>query len=200
MHIIDKTQKHLFFMKRMILLLLTVFSSGCLFAQSIAIKNNLLYDITATPNLGLEVGLSKHLSLDLTAGYHPWTLGDDKSLEHWQVQPELRYWLFERFDSHFFGLHGQYMDYDFLGFDLPWGMKKEHGYDGTSWGAGISYGYQLYLGPRWNMEFTIGGGYSNFKYTKYAINADGEKIDADQFKRNYYGFTKLGISIVYIIK
>lgn len=187
-------------MKRTIFLFLTIFYTGCLFAQNIAIKNNLLYDITATPNIGVELGLSKHLSLDVSAGYNPWSFNDDKSLKHWQVQPELRYWLFERFDAHYFGLHAQYMDYDFQGFDLPWGMKKEQGYDGTSWGAGISYGYHLYLTPRWGMEFTLGGGYSKFKYTKYELNKNGERVDAGEYKRNYYGFTKLGISIIYIIK
>lgn len=187
-------------MRQIVFLFLIILSSGSIFAQNVAIKNNLLYDITATPNMGIEIGLNKRLSLDLSGGYHPWSLGDDKSLKHWLVQPELRYWFSERFDEHYLGLHAQYMDYDFYGFNLPWGMKKEERYEGTSLGAGLSYGYHLYLTPRWNIEFTIGGGFNRFEYTKYELNQQGDQIEAGLFKRYYYGFTKLGISIVYIIK
>jgi Protein of unknown function (DUF3575). len=187
-------------MKQLIFIFLTFFSTGGILAQNIAIKNNILYDATATPNLGIEVGLSKHLSFDVSGGCHPWSFNEDKSLKHWLVQPELRYWFSERFSEHYMGLHAQYMDYDFQGFNLPWGMKKGKRYDGTSWGFGLSYGYQLYLTPRWNMEFTLGGGYCQFEYTKYEPNQNGEKVDTGEFKRNYYGITKLGISIVYIIK
>lgn len=188
-------------MKRSIIpFFLFLFFTSSLFAQHIAIKNNVLYDITATPNLGVEFGLSKHVSFDLSAGYHPWSFNDDKSLKHWSIQPELRYWFIERMDEHYIGIHAQHMNYDFSGFDLPWGMKKEFGYDGTAWGGGLSYGYHLYLAPRWNMEFTIGIGYNQFKYTKYAFDNTGERVDAGLFKRNYFGLTKLGVSLVYIIK
>lgn len=188
------------FMKQAIILFLTFCFSGGLLGQKIAIKNNILYDITATPNLGVEFGLSKHLSLDLSAGYHPWSFKEDKSLKHWAVQPELRYWFMERMDEHYIGIHAQHMNYDFSGFDLPWGMKEELGYDGTAWGGGLSYGYHLYLAPRWNMEFTIGAGYTRFKYTKYEFDNTNRRVDIGEFKRSYYGLSKLGVSIVYIIR
>lgn len=156
--------------------------------------------MTATPNIGMELGISKHFSIDLSGGYQPWTFKENKSLKHLAVQPELRYWFFERFQEHFIGIHAQYMDYDFSGFNLPWGMDKEFAYNGNAIGAGLSYGYHLYLAPRWNVEFTIGGGYNRFEYTKYVLTEQNEKIDAGKFKRDYYGFTKLGISIVYLIK
>lgn len=187
-------------MKQFALLFFFVFFTSLLSAQDVAIKNNMLYDLTATPNLGVEVGVSKHFSLDLSGGYHPWSFMDNKSLEHWVVQPELRYWLFERFDGHYIGLHAQYMDYKFSGLDLPWGMDKENGYDGDAFGAGISYGYQMYISPRWNLELTIGGGFNQLEYSKYILEEKGLRTDLGRFKRNYYGLTKLGISIVYIIK
>ena len=182
-------------MRQFFLLLFFLFP-GYIFAQKIAIKNNLLYDITATPNFGVEFGVGKHFSIDLSGGYHPWSFKEDKSLKHMAVQPELRYWFFERFQDHFIGLHIQYMDYDFSGFDLLWGMDKEFRYDGDARGVGLSYGYQLYLSPRWNIEFTLGGGFNHFTYTKYTK----EKVYEGKFKRDYFGFTKLGISIVYLIK
>ena len=38
------------------------------YAQKVAVKTNLLYDATTTMNLGLEIGLGKKWSLDLS-GY-----------------------------------------------------------------------------------------------------------------------------------
>ena len=42
------------------------------YAQKVAVKTNLLYDATTTMNLGLEIGLGKKWSLDLSGNYNPW--------------------------------------------------------------------------------------------------------------------------------
>ena len=75
-----------------------------------AIKTNALYWATTTANLGFEVGLSKKLTLDISGNYNPWKFSDHKQIKHWLVQPELRYWLCERFYGHFFGLHAHYAE------------------------------------------------------------------------------------------
>ena len=81
------------------------------YAQKVAVKTNLLYDATTTMNLGLEIGLGKKWSLDLSGNYNPWKFDDETRLRHWGVQPELRYWLCEKFNGHFLGLHGHYAKY-----------------------------------------------------------------------------------------
>lgn len=48
-------------MKKAFLLGLALLFSLSMSAQHFALKNNLLYDATTTPNLGFEVGLSKRL-------------------------------------------------------------------------------------------------------------------------------------------
>lgn len=75
-----------------------------------AIKTNALYWATSTPNLGFEVALAKKLTLDVSGNYNPWKFSKDRQIKHWLVQPELRYWLCERFNGSFFGLHGHYAD------------------------------------------------------------------------------------------
>ena len=47
---------------------------GSVKAQDVAVKTNLLYWATTTPNLSAELGLGKRTSLELTGGYNPWTL------------------------------------------------------------------------------------------------------------------------------
>lgn len=86
-------------------------------AQDIAAKTNLLYWATTTPNIGMEFGLGEQTTLELTGGYNPWTLDKEqnKKLKHWLVMPEFRYWLCERFNGHFFGIHTGYTFYNISG-------------------------------------------------------------------------------------
>ena len=81
-------------MKRLILgIFLVVWWCGNLVcAQDIAVKTNLLYWATSTPNIGFEFGLGKRTTLDLVGGYNPWTLNkdDNKKIKHWMVMPEFR--------------------------------------------------------------------------------------------------------------
>ena len=71
-------------------------------AQKWAVKSNLLYDATATINLGVEAALGRRVTLDVSGNYNPWKFGDAR-WKHWLVQPEVRYWLCESFNGHFFG-------------------------------------------------------------------------------------------------
>ena len=88
-----------------------LFSWVCLLASSlfmygqVAVKTNVAIDAVAIPNLGVEVGLSKKLTVDLPFYYNPWKYSDNKMLKLVMVQPELRYWLCDKFNGHFFGFH-----------------------------------------------------------------------------------------------
>lgn len=189
-------------MKRVLLVLFTVVISVSAYSQHFAIKNNLLYDAMLTPNLGVEIGLGKRVTLDLNAGWHPFTLDEkkNKSIEHWLVQPELRIWGCERFSGTFFGIHAHGGEYDMSNIKLPWGIfpnLEDNRYDGYFYGGGISIGHQWVLGKHWNLEASIGAGYARMEYDKY----DGENIN--QFKEtghyDYWGVTKATISFIYII-
>ena len=166
------------------------------YLPKIAIKTNALYWATSTPNLGLEIGLAKKLTLDISGNYNPWKFLDNKQLKHWLVQPELRYWLCERFNGSFFGLHGHYADADISNLNM-FGLGHDR-YDGKIYGAGISYGYQWILKKRWSMEATIGVGYAHIKYDKYEPGDDGRKIDHNT--KDYFGPTKIGLSFIYTFK
>ena len=75
-------------------------------AQRVVLKNNVVYDALATPNLGIELGLGRATTLDISGNYNPFEKSSGKMFKHWLIQPEFRYWLCERFNGHFFGLHG----------------------------------------------------------------------------------------------
>ena len=173
-------------MKRLILgIFLVVWWCGNLVcAQDIAVKTNLLYWATSTPNIGFEFGLGKRTTLDLVGGYNPWTLNkdDNKKIKHWMVMPEFRYWLCERFNGHFFGIHTGFAEYNISGVRIPFQNKstQEHRYEGWATGIGISYGYTWILGKRWNLEANIGAGGApiNFVYHATQLGAEGYAVSA----------------------
>lgn len=133
------------------------------YAQKVAVKTNLLYDATTTMNLGLEIGLGKKWSLDLSGNYNPWKFDDETRLRHWGVQPELRYWLCEKFNGHFLALHGHYAKYNVGGMSFLSDNMERHRYQGHLWGGGISYGYPVaarqpleYGGCAWSRLCAVG--------------------------------------------
>ena len=119
-------------------------------AQKWAVKSNLLYDATATINLGVEAALGPRVTLDISGNYNPWEFGDAR-WKHWLIQPEVRYWLCERFNGHFFGLHAHYAEYNAGGINFNADFHRNR-YQGHLYGAGLSYGYQWLIGKRWNQS------------------------------------------------
>lgn len=190
----------------LILITLCISTTGLLAQNNVGIKTNLLYGAgTFTPNLGLEVGLGERTTLDISAGYNWFNLNgtpnDNKKLIHWMVQPELRYWLCQKFNGHFFGLHALGSQYNISQQDLSFIFGKDsekYRYEGWAVGAGLSYGYQFILGKRWNLEMNIGVGYARLRYDQYECKTCGDKVGSSS--KNYFGPTKAGISLIYIIK
>lgn len=141
-------------------------------AQVVGIKTNLLYDATATINAGIEVGIAPRWTIDLSGNLNLWTWDNNMKWKHWMVQPELRFWLCQRFGGHFFALHalaGQFNfgNIRFFGHAIPQTIKfLETDYsklstlrhEGWAFGGGLGYGYALPIGKHWNLEFELGLG------------------------------------------
>ena len=171
-------------------------------AQQVALKTNLLYDATTTPNLGLEVGVDKKHTLQVFYGLNPWKFGhdsDEKFLKHWVINPEFRYWFCHRFNGSFLGIHAFGGQYDAFGFKPPfgwWDELKDYRHEGWFVGGGIAYGYQWVLSRHWNFEACLGVGVAYITYDKFNCGVCGAKIgDGDKF---YIGPTKAALSLLYM--
>lgn len=182
-----------------------LFSWVCLLASSLfmygqmAVKTNVAMDAVAIPNLGVEVGLSKKFTVDIPFYYNPWKYSDNKMLKLVMVQPELRYWLCDKFNGHFFGFHLMGGAYNTTGIDLPFSPfddLKDFRYKGHFYGGGVSYGYQFVLGCHWNLGATIGLGYAYVRYKKYECEECGDMLEKSN--KNYWGPTKAALNLIYI--
>ena len=179
-------------------------SLGASAQNDVAIKTNVLYDLTATVNAGIEVGLAPRWTIDLSGNFNAWNLSENQRWKHYLVQPEARYWFCDRFMGHFLGIHahgGQYNvgglknNISFLGTDLS--KLTDNRYQGWFAGGGIAYGYAFVLGRHWNLELELGVGYAYSKYDSFECAGCGRKVETG-LTHHYVGPTKAAISLVYI--
>ena len=170
--------------------------------QNVAVKTNLLYDATLTANGGIEVGLAKKWSFDLSGNYNGWEVNGHK-WKHWLVQPELRYWFCDRFAGHFVGIHALGGEYNmghirnsinFLGTDFS--KLTDRRYQGWAVGGGIAYGYAFILSRHFNLELEAGFGYAYTRYDVFECEGCGRKVDEDR-PHHYVGPTKAALNLVY---
>lgn len=185
--------------KLVLCLLLFATSAGMAKAQDVAIKTNALYLATATPNLGVEISTGKKHTAQLFYGLNPWDVSSTKSLKHWVLMPEYRYWFCQSFNGWFVGAHLMGGQFNAGGYKLPFGLLpkfKDRHYEGWYIGGGVTAGYQWPLSRHWNLETSIGFGYDYISYDKYRCGECGEKLDSDH--SNYLGPTKAALSLLYI--
>lgn len=165
--------------------------------SNFAIKTNLLYDATATANVGVELRVAPKWSVDFSGNFISWTPGGH-SYKHWLAQPEARYWFCDAMGGHFVGAHLLGGQYNIHNLSLPLGLSvKDYRYQGWGIGAGISYGYTWLLNKHWSAEAEIGLGYVWTRYDKFECENCGRKIDEGR-THNYVGPTKAAINLVYV--
>ena len=190
--------------KRILISLVCLMAVSLFSYGQVAVKTNLAMDALAIPNAGIEVGLSKKWTLDVPVYLNPWKSVAWKSEENklfklFMVQPELRYWLCDKFNGHFFGIHGMGGVYNTTGIDLPFSPFDDldsYRYKGQFYGGGISYGYQFILNRFWSLEATLGIGYAHVRYKKYPCeNCPTMK---EKGSENYFGPTRAALNLIYV--
>ena len=136
----------------------------------VALKMNFAYWAGAVANISTDIQLQRHISLEL--------------------QPEARWWMKDVGEGHFIGVHAH------AGvFNVKWQNSRYQTTKRPMLGAGITYGYSLQFSENWGAEFLVGLGYANMKYDEFYNIENGAKIGTDKY--NYWGITKLGVSLVY---
>lgn len=171
-----------------------------------ALKTNMLYDVLAVPNIGVEFYLGKNWSIGANWMYGWWKKNSNH--RYWRIYGgdlAVRYWFGKKahekpLTGHHIGIYGQAFTYDFA-----WGGKGYMGgepggtlWDKTNYAAGVEYGYSLPVANRLNIDFTIGVGYWGGEYYKY-IPLDGHYVWQATKNRHWFGPTKAEISLVWLL-
>ena len=161
-------------------------------AQQVGVKTNALMWATMTPNLGCEVVVGEHSSVDLSAFGHVNPYGMDSKMI--AFQPEFRYWFSGRpMIREYIGASAMIVNYNM--------NISQFVYNGNAASLGLTGGYAFLLGTNWRLDLCGGFGLLFFKH-KYYFEADDIYVDDDRY--DSYGYklfpAKLGVSFTYIIK
>lgn len=176
-------------------------------AQSLAVKNNLIYDATATPNISLELRTGKRWTTELTLGFKPfpqfnpfdYSQDVDSRQKHLLIAPEVRYWLCSPFVGLFVSANTFWAHYNIGGYKIPILFKQDERrrYQGDALAAGISAGYSYILANRWSIEGELGIDAGWTWYDLYECAHCGIMFSSES---QLFATPKAGISIIYYIK
>jgi len=146
-------------------------------AQGISVRNNLLWDLTGSPNLGIEIPLSEHWSIGANGElktwprFFPWDKGTKDDARQWKyftVVPEVRYYPESVYNGWFFGGDLIYSHYNASKIHLPLGLfkdLKDKRHQGDFYGAGLFAGRSWWISDHFRIEAEagIGAGYRKAK-------------------------------------
>lgn len=171
-------------------------------AQSFAMRNNLLYDATLTPNIGVDLKVDSLWTIGAVVGVNAWDIDKDKNKKwrHLLIEPNVRRWLN---DSVY---HKSYIEADLIyshfnvgNTRIPFSLYdavKERRLQGDLFALGGKYGYSWILARNWRVEAEAGIaiGYAWFK--EYECATCGQQLgEGDRI----FLLPQLGINVVYII-
>lgn len=170
------------------------------------IHTNMLYDLLAVPNIGVEFYLGANLSVSANWMYGWWN--SNAKHRYWRVYGgdlAVRWWLGSAahrkpLTGHHLGVYGGALVYDFEWGGRGWmgGVPGGTLWDRANWHAGVEYGYSLPITRRLNIDFTLGLGYMGGQYREYTPQ-DGHYVWQSTHNRRWIGPTKAEISLVWLI-
>lgn len=171
-------------------------------AQSFALRNNLLYDVTLTPNLGADIRIDSLWTLGAVVGINAWDVDKEKNKKwrHLLIEPNVRRWLNRTpFSKSYIEGDLIYSHFNVGNTTIPFSLYdavKEKRLQGDLFALGGKYGYSWILARHWRIEAEAGIaiGYAWFK--EYECATCGQQLgEGDRI----FLLPQLGINVVYII-
>jgi hypothetical protein len=171
----------------------------------LGVKSNLIYDLALLPNLSLELPLGNNWSVLAEGNWSWWNFGRPTAGYH-RIQAaglEIRRWFASpaKLTGHAVGIYALAGTYDIRPFPkndntLGWLSNR-------SYSCGLSYGYSFPIAPDFNLELGVAAGYIGGRYYDYRLHAGAEHTRWEWqaiHNRNYFGLTRLGVSLVYELR
>ena len=168
----------------------------------VALRSNLLYDATLSPNLGLDVRVDSTRTIGLLAGFNAWDLDktENKKWRHMLFSLRARKYLNDTiFHKGYFETDIIYSHFNVGNIKFPFGLYKsvrDRRLQGDLIALGGKYGYSWIMARNWRIEAEVGVavGYAWFKEYDCAVcgtfYGKGDRI---------FLLPQLGINVVYII-
>jgi hypothetical protein len=174
--------------------------------QEVSIRNNLLYDATGTPNLGVEFQVGDHVSVGVNGGFKSWPRflawdnDNENNTTHWRhflVAPEARYYFNEVFKGAFVGADFIYTHFNVGNVKFPFGLYPEvqdNRDQGSYWAGGLFAGWAWWPWQHWRIEVLGGVAAGLAAYDRYDCAHCGTKLAEE---RKVAVIPQAGINIAY---
>ena len=186
-----------------LLIVLMVMATGkvYVFAQSPALRINIPYAATLSPNLGMEVRLDSSVTLGVNVGVNFWDINKskDRKWRHVMVSPSVRLWRDTAFHKGFLGIHAVYSHYNASNINFPLGFYRsirDSRRQGDLYALGASLGYNWRLSNRWHTEAELGAALGYTHYKEYDCGHCGD------YRGKYdklFLLPKIALNVVYYI-
>ena len=167
----------------------------------VALRSNLLYDATLSPNLGLDVRVDSTRTIGLLAGFNAWDLDktENKKWRHMLFSLRARRYNDSIFHKGYFEGDLIYSHFNVGNTKIPFGLYsavKDRRLQGDLVALGAKYGYSWILSRTWRLEAEAGVavGYAWFK--EYDCAVCGTYYGKDD---RIFLLPLLGINVVYLI-
>ena len=167
----------------------------------VALKNNLLYDAAATPNLEIEFRLHKHWTLELGVGFNPFPLNDEKfpKWRHVSAWIAPRYWFCNAFNRGFLSANVGYAHYNVAGNAYPvswmYPKVKENRYQGDALLFGVSGGWHFAIAQHFSIELEAGVDAGHTWYDVFPCKHCGKQTN-DERMTAWFALPKVGVNLV----
>jgi len=163
-----------------------------------ALRTNLLLDLVGGANIGIEIPVGNHFSVAGDFAYAYTRINNLYALQTIQGTLEGRYWL-NRCENYLTGWNiGVYATYCSR-FDIQW----KSGYQGDGyWSVGISGGYAVQISDRFNLDFSLLGGYFySPEVRSYDKPRDGHLMWRETtYNMNRILLTQVRVNLVWLLK
>lgn len=169
--------------------------------RHVALRTNLLYDATLSPNLGFDVRVDSAWTVGLLAGVNAWDIDktENKKWRHMLFSLRARKFRKNLFEKGYYEGDLIYSHFNVGNIKFPFGLYsavKSHRLQGDLVALGGKYGYSWILARDWRIEAEggIAVGYAWFK--EYDCPHCGTFLgNGDRI----FLLPQLGINVVYII-
>jgi hypothetical protein len=160
--------------------------------QGFSIRTNLIYWLAAVPNLGIEWKTSGGVGIFVNGLWSNWVWSNgEKQHRTWMLGPEVRCYLGES-KNWFIGAEGHLGEFNF--------KFNDTGYQGGLAGGGLTGGYKLRLSKVFDLDFSLGLGYTRLEYDTYYRSAGYMVKKETGLEKDFFGPTQAGVSLSWKIK
>ncbi|MDR0765852.1 MAG: DUF3575 domain-containing protein [Odoribacteraceae bacterium] len=172
-----------------------------------AIKTNMPLWLTGSPNIGVELTLTRQVTIDGEVLWMPYMFKKHEevfrvsaaSVEcRYHVNPSY-YYTNDSWDGFYVGPYALYGQFNI---GLLRHRDIDRSYRRSGWGVsgGITTGYKFYISPRFKIDVNLGIGYAHMQYNKYKLGGEYANFPLEQkATKPWIGPTKFGVYLVYNI-